>query len=224
MSRFALALIALFPFCVARAQVVVNFDLAPDGTPITTQGVSDQWAGWGVVFGNESGSPVGVSNNNCSVSAPNHAYANAIVARFVDPATGLPSATRYAGTRQDWCWVPDEGVDMAAYYANGVLLDQQFNSGGGNLVAFSNPEPVIAYLVMTPMLQGIDDFTFEQPASVCVGDLDGDGVIGLGDLTILLSHFGAADADYFDGDLNVDGVVDLADLTNLLSRFGSSCP
>lgn len=224
MSRFAWLMIGLFPACLAHAQLVVDFDIAPDGTPITTQGVSDQWSGWGVVFGNENGLPVGVSNNNCSYSAPNHAFAGAIIARFVDPATGLTTTTRYAGTRQDWCWVPGEGIDMAAYDVNGAELDRQFNSGGGNLVAFSYPEPVIAYLVMTPVLQGIDDFVFEQPAAVCVGDLDRDGVIGLGDLTILLAHFGSTDAGYIDGDLNNDGAVDLADLTILLSRFGSSCP
>lgn len=56
----------------------------------------------------------------------------------------------------------------------------------------------------------------------CLGDLNEDGSIDLGDLSILLVHFGAA-GEYADGDLNGDGQVDLADLSILLTRFGESC-
>jgi probable HAF family extracellular repeat protein len=58
----------------------------------------------------------------------------------------------------------------------------------------------------------------------CPGDLNHDGSIGLGDLTLLLSHFGApggATADQ--GDLDGDGDVDLQDLTILLSVFDGWC-
>jgi len=58
----------------------------------------------------------------------------------------------------------------------------------------------------------------------CVGDLDGDAVVGLADLSILLASFGtAAGAEPFEGDLNRDGAVDLADLSILLARFGAAC-
>lgn len=58
----------------------------------------------------------------------------------------------------------------------------------------------------------------------CVGDFDGDGVVGLGDLSILLAHFGQlSGATAADGDVNGDGAVDLSDLTILLARFGSNC-
>lgn len=61
-----------------------------------------------------------------------------------------------------------------------------------------------------------------QPA--CPGDVNGDGVVDLADLTILLGSFGlAGNVSLMDGDLNLDGTVDLADLTELLSNFGASC-
>ncbi len=55
----------------------------------------------------------------------------------------------------------------------------------------------------------------------CLADLDQDGSIGLGDLSQLLSHFGAAATG--PEDLDGDGSVGLGDLTILLSLFGQSC-
>jgi hypothetical protein len=59
----------------------------------------------------------------------------------------------------------------------------------------------------------------------CTGDLNGDGVVSLADLTAQLSHFGTlSGATLADGDLDGDGDVDLSDLTTLLSNFGTACP
>lgn len=59
----------------------------------------------------------------------------------------------------------------------------------------------------------------------CLGDLNGDFRIDLGDLSRLLSHFGqTGDVAYGDGDLNGTGRVDLADLSLLLMHFGRACP
>ncbi len=57
------------------------------------------------------------------------------------------------------------------------------------------------------------------------GDLDGDNVVDLSDLVILLSNFGrSGDADYSAGDLDCDADVDLQDLATQLSGFGESYP
>jgi len=48
------------------------------------------------------------------------------------------------------------------------------------------------------------------------GDLDGDGSVGGGDLTILLSNWGASG----DGDIDGDGMIGGADLSILLSNWG----
>ncbi|MBI5864837.1 MAG: immunoglobulin domain-containing protein [Planctomycetes bacterium] len=63
-----------------------------------------------------------------------------------------------------------------------------------------------------------------RPIAACPGDLNGDRVVDLSDLTTLLAHFGTASgASSADGDLDADGDVDLADLTYLLAQFGASC-
>ncbi|MEP0846250.1 MAG: trypsin-like serine protease [Phycisphaerae bacterium] len=73
----------------------------------------------------------------------------------------------------------------------------------------------------------IDDLrvTSVTCAAPCPGDLDGDGQVGLGDLSRLLGNFGVSSGmSYDDGDLTGDGAVDLADLSRLLELYGSSCP
>ncbi|GMU83740.1 MAG: hypothetical protein AMXMBFR47_36100 [Planctomycetota bacterium] len=63
--------------------------------------------------------------------------------------------------------------------------------------------------------------------SICefTGDLNCDGVVGLSDLSVLLSNFGRTDTPQrTDGDLDADGAVGLADLSIMLSAFGFMCP
>ena len=59
-----------------------------------------------------------------------------------------------------------------------------------------------------------------------MGDVNGDCVVNLTDITLLLSNFGL-DASVgiapANGDLDFSGAVSLADLTLLLSAFGSDC-
>ncbi len=57
--------------------------------------------------------------------------------------------------------------------------------------------------------------------SMCPGDVNGDEVVGLADLQILLFNFSQGGNP--PGDLNNDGDVDLADLQILLFNFGSLC-
>lgn len=61
------------------------------------------------------------------------------------------------------------------------------------------------------------------PAPACPADLDKDGMIGLSDLSIMLTNFGGAGGPC-DGDLDGNGTVDLADLSELLTAFGLACP
>jgi hypothetical protein len=59
---------------------------------------------------------------------------------------------------------------------------------------------------------------------VCPGDTNGDGIVDLTDLAVLLGNFGTqSGATPATGDFNNDGAVDLADLTLLLSNFGVPC-
>lgn len=59
----------------------------------------------------------------------------------------------------------------------------------------------------------------------CPADINGDGAVDLGDLSIVLAHFGqSGGATYEDGDINGDGNVDLEDLSLVLVDFGEPCP
>jgi len=61
-------------------------------------------------------------------------------------------------------------------------------------------------------------------ADPCPADLDEDDVIGLSDLSVLLSNFGATGGvSRTDGDLDGDDDVDLTDLALMLAAFGTSC-
>lgn len=56
----------------------------------------------------------------------------------------------------------------------------------------------------------------------CPSDLNGDRVVGLDDLSILLGNFGQPGGPD-DGDLDGDGEITLADLSILLGAFGTEC-
>ncbi len=56
----------------------------------------------------------------------------------------------------------------------------------------------------------------------CPGDLNGDGVVDLVDMSILLNNFGNTGPN-LPGDIDGDGDVDLVDLSLLLSNFGTNC-
>lgn len=56
----------------------------------------------------------------------------------------------------------------------------------------------------------------------CIGDLDGDGMIGVSDLSILLSNLGLPGGPA-DGDLDGNGTVGLEDLSLILAIFGTEC-
>jgi hypothetical protein len=70
---------------------------------------------------------------------------------------------------------------------------------------------------------GSGDSSFST-AGTCPADLNGDGVVDLADLGILLADFGCAPPGPCVGDINGDGSTDLADLGILLSEFGNTCP
>lgn len=56
----------------------------------------------------------------------------------------------------------------------------------------------------------------------CPGDLDGDNVVGFGDLNLLLGSYGQTGSGLV-GDLNGDDAVDFADLNLLLGLYGETC-
>ncbi len=74
---------------------------------------------------------------------------------------------------------------------------------------------------------GADGLFAFEPDAACLADLDGDGVVGVGDLSALLDGFGTLRGGVgFDAelDLDVDDHVGIGDLSLLLSTFGLACP
>lgn len=74
-----------------------------------------------------------------------------------------------------------------------------------------------------------DEYLFvdlgELSGETCPEDLNGDNLIDLADLGVLLAHYGAtAGVDPADGDIDADGNVDLGDLGALLALYGGPCP
>lgn len=70
---------------------------------------------------------------------------------------------------------------------------------------------------------GADNFRVSVFLPACPADLNHDGIVNTGDLTLLLARFGQSVAPGSTGDINGDGVVTTPDLTALLVRFGQSC-
>lgn len=71
------------------------------------------------------------------------------------------------------------------------------------------------------------DSDFRIGLAACPGDIDGDGSIGLSDLTSLLSAFGSnrlEEAYLPAADLDQDNTIGLNDLTLMLSTYGTACP
>jgi len=63
-----------------------------------------------------------------------------------------------------------------------------------------------------------------RPPCDCPGDVNGDCMVNLADLSVLLSNYGLmSGATLADGDVDGDGDVDLADLGVMLGAFGTSC-
>jgi hypothetical protein len=168
LAAFAALTMCVIPVSSAHGgDVLIDFDTYPDTSPVPSgPTVSNQWASLGVVFTNAFAVP----NLACSLSVPNHVAqsfsTNPVIALFLDPATGGPGVTDFAGTAQDLCWAPGEGIDMRAYDINGNLIGHIFNSGAGNFEAFSFPEPVIARIEMYSIGQGIDNFRFNTPVAL----------------------------------------------------------
>ncbi len=61
------------------------------------------------------------------------------------------------------------------------------------------------------------------PDQVCIGDVTGDGAIGVSDMLAVLSYFGS-DTVVGNADIDSDGMVGVNDMLMFLSLFGTTCP
>lgn len=61
------------------------------------------------------------------------------------------------------------------------------------------------------------------PEPICIGDLTGDGSVGVSDMLTILSYFGSTTI-VGNADVNNDGLVGVNDMLMFLSLFGTECP
>jgi len=117
-----------------------------------------------------------------------------------------------------WFGTPESHVDLGAYippeFTSCSVADVEVDAAGVITVVGSGYNAA----------SGRSEALLWRSVSACPGDLDHDGGVGLGDLSILLAHYGVGGgAARDDGDMDGDGDVDLADLAALLGRFGVAC-
>jgi hypothetical protein len=98
-------------------------------------------------------------------------------------------------------------VDLTAYTGQSVVLEWRFDS----IDDFYNGYPgwQVDAIAITA-----DGLACENP---CPGDINGDGVVGVGDFLDLLAAWGSAGGP---ADVNGDGTVDVQDFLQLLTAWG----
>ena len=68
------------------------------------------------------------------------------------------------------------------------------------------------------------DFDFCDEVVECVGDVNGDNVVSVDDVLIMLTQIGCVSLGTpCEGDLNGDGTTDISDLNEVLANYGASC-
>jgi hypothetical protein len=116
------------------------------------------------------------------------------------------------GTDQPWEYLDSYGRRLPGNGPNPVFtLDEWFFAGANALEGADDDEE----------LQNLLDLTFPAVHSctdTCIGDIDGSGDIGFGDLLAVLADWQLPGGR---SDINMDGIVDFEDLLIVLSTWGA---
>lgn len=142
-------------------------------------------------------------------------------------APGINVATQLGVNAQPMLWGTSDAepiFDNRAGFQNANQFDDDQPSDGFHNLALECYE--YHFGVCPDPLGASTGFLYRTDADCpCPADLDADGVVGTGDLTILLTEFGiTCPCENECVDFNFSGIVDLADLTLLLGSFGTDCP
>ncbi len=98
------------------------------------------------------------------------------------------------------------------------------DSGGqdGQRMSFNDRGELVFKLVFTGGSAGIFRATIDPP--VCAGDVNGDFLVDVDDLNIVLSSWNTSVPPGTSGDINEDGAVDVDDLNIVLGAWNTPCP
>lgn len=127
-----------------------------------------------------------------------------------------------ATSGQDWPII-QPGLDAVFAFVDNDATYGILGPGGVEVSAWFVPEGSFSVMTWSDGVR-VGSGTGELIQLPCQGDLNGDSIVDLLDLTALLSGFGTTGgATLENGDLDGNGDVDLSDLTLLLSMFGTIC-
>jgi len=228
----------------ASADIVINFDVNPNGQAIAAPAAFDSagplhntYAAFGVHFSGPSSNQGGALLNSSSFvsharSGFNFLAFSAVESnQFVGPETISFDSPVLAVSIYACSLGHPLTFTMQAFNAAGELVDSDSINAVGtgyNLLSVASDAGIRSVVLASPGA-GFNAFVFDdllatRPPVDCPGDLNGDGAVTLSDLSTLLSYFGTSvGASLANGDLDGDGDVDLTDLSTLLSRFGIAC-
>ncbi|MBI5863043.1 MAG: hypothetical protein HZB38_00750 [Planctomycetes bacterium] len=116
-----------------------------------------------------------------------------------------------------------QGYDLSWYTIDGG--GETYSLGGGYELGGTIGQPDAGAAMTGGGYELSGGFWPGVSGAPCTGDLNGDRLVDLIDLSTLLGHFGIqSGATLAEGDVNGDGRIDLTDLTMLLGEFGTICP
>lgn len=175
-------------------------------------------AAYSVVSGGAPPAP-GSTNHTFDVSA---SHPNVTLVSMIAPSPDWFVGVSGLSLHENGEWLDGVVVDLAPY-DSGTDSGTTYASANQD----TDPQDPIADISNGFPFTGtppIGTFTFNLITTPCPGDIDGDGLVGLADLAILLAGYNTTGgATYAMGDLNGDGNVDLADLAELLAAYGTVC-
>lgn len=120
-------------------------------------------------------------------------------------------------------WGPYLWADGLTPRSDGLIWEcADFNTDGTH-PAVGAREKVGTLLLNFMLTSPFSTPWFRADGGSCPEDLDGNGFVGLADVSILLSNFGMTGATPEQGDLDGDGMVGLSDLSQVLAMFGAPC-
>ena len=112
--------------------------------------------------------------------------------------------------------------------SSGSTLATNDDAGTGtNFEIVHNVAPGTYYIRVTGYERRIGSYTLQANMGATNVDVNGDGVVDIGDLIIAVTHYGARDATFEQGDVNGDNVVDRADflaILDVLDGGGATAP
>ncbi|MHC4716979.1 MAG: PEP-CTERM sorting domain-containing protein [Planctomycetota bacterium] len=121
--------------------------------------------------------------------------------------------------------VDDTNVITATIYdENGAQIASETYTDSGTGAADAQGPGDFGFVVQPWALDvDVDNLVLDAAQGPCVmGDANGDGTVGIADLSALADNYGSTSGTWRKGDFNDDGTVGIADLSALADNYGKT--